>query len=94
MTLTFFRPYNGFMLTKIDLKQIKTVIKSEIKTGLKPVDKRLSGFDKKLDRLEKGIKKNYDNINMVIGFFDRDYLDLRARVERIENFLKIPPLST
>ena len=55
--------------------------------------KRLKPIVKRLKPIEKGIRRNHDDINMVIGFFDKDYLALKARVERIESFLKIPPLT-
>lgn len=66
-------------LTKNDLSQIKKIIHSEITIELKPINR-------KLDKIS-------EDINMVIDHFDRDYLEMRARIDRIEKFLKIPPLT-
>ena len=47
-----------------------------------------------LNPLKKDIRKIKKDINMVIDHFDHSHLELRARVDRIENYLKIPPLTT
>ena len=92
------------MLTKTDLSQIKTIIKDEInplKEKTEGLDKRLSSVDERLGKVEvelrkvkKAVKKTQKDINIIVDFFDRDYLELKARVERIEGFLKIPPLTS
>lgn len=70
------------MLTKSDLKEIDRVvskrIKTEIKTELKPI--------------KSDISKMRKDIDVLISLFDRDYVDLRNRVERIEEHLDLPPL--
>ena len=68
------------MLTKNDLEQIKEIVNSELSAGLKPI--------------KKDIKKIREDINMIVDHFDRDYLEMRARIDRIERFLKIPPLTS
>jgi len=67
------------MLTKIDLKQIDRVISTRIKQELKPVRFDLSKVRKDTD--------------VIITLFDREYLDLRKRVEAIEEHLGIQPAS-
>lgn len=47
-----------------------------------------------LKKVHKDIKIIKKDINIVIGFFDREYLSLENRVSRLENYLKIPPLTT
>lgn len=80
--------------TKEDLKAFTTKKDLEAFATKEDLDKSLAPLRKRLKSVEKDIKKIREDINMVIGFFDREYLNLKARVERIENFLKIPPLSS
>ena len=87
--------------TKDDLKPIKDSLKTfATKDDFQSIKNDLKSFatkddlNKKLKPIEKNIKKIKDDINMVIGFFDREYMSLKARVKRIEEFLKIPPLTT
>ena len=86
------------MLTKQDLNHIRGIIKEEVYDGIRPLDKRLDGVDKRLANVEKDVKtvkKDIVQIRMdqrlIINFFDREYLGLRSRVERIEELLKIVP---
>ena len=78
-------------LNQADINLLKKTFatKDDLKTFATKDD-----LNKKLKPIEKNIKKIKDDINMVIGFFDREYMSLKARVKRIEEFLKIPPLTT
>lgn len=71
------------MLTKNDLTEIDKIvtqrIKTELKTELKPI--------------KSDIAKMRKDIDVIISLFDREYLDLRKRVERIEDHLNLPPLA-
>lgn len=67
------------MLTKTDLKQIDTIVTIRINNAVKPI---------KQDTVQ--IRKD---IKIIVSFFDREYLELRKRVERIEERLHLPPLS-
>ena len=61
------------------------------------MERRLSTFGKEVDeKMEKRLKPIKDDvahirkdIKTMVGFFDREYLDLRKRVERIEGYLKL-----
>ncbi len=61
------------------------------------IDKSLEKFgvsvDKKLEMRLKPIKKDIleirKDMKTIVNFFDREYLELRNRVERIEEYLKL-----
>jgi hypothetical protein len=66
-------------LTKNDLLQIKKIVSIELTDGLKPI--------------KNDVKKIRADINIIVDHFDRDYLEMRARIDRIERFLKIPQFT-
>lgn len=68
-------------LSQSDFSQIRKILRGELKNypTREEIQKEFKEVNKKLD--------------LAISFFDREYLQLRARVDRIEKFLKIPPLS-
>ena len=85
-------------LTQQDLANIKKSLQPEfdkveknIRTALQPefdkVEQKLSG---KLERLRKENRKDH---NMIIASFDRADHKLGKRVNRIETYLKLPPLQ-
>ena len=90
-------------LTKIDgliekrLKPIKNEVASLGQMMDEKMERRLSTFGKEVDeKMEKRLKPIKDDvahirkdIKTMVGFFDREYLDLRKRVERIEGYLKL-----
>lgn len=87
------------MLTKSDLRQIGVVVRGEVKDQLsseaKSLRTEIKEDTKSIIKLElKTIKEDIEKIRKdaktIVNFFDREYLELRERVERIENFLKIP----
>jgi hypothetical protein len=67
------------MLTKVDLKAISSLLDEKFKKELKPIK-------------EDVIQIRRDQ-KMIVKFFDNEYLSLRKRVERIEGFLKLPPVN-
>ena len=67
------------MLTKSDLKEIDLIVSKRIKAELKSVKDDASQIRK--------------DIKTIINFFDKEYLELRKRIERLENHLNLPPLS-
>ena len=67
------------MLTKLDLKEIDLIVSKRIKLELKSVKEDISQIRK--------------DTKTVIIFFDKEYLELRKRIERLESHLNLPPLS-
>ena len=68
------------MLTRDDLIAIEKLINKGVNIGTKSVKQ---DFKKYIDRKFK----------LVIDFFDRDYLNLKKRVDRIDSHLDLPPMQ-
>ncbi len=77
------------MLTKEDLSQIGNVVDSKLNKRLEPFEKRFGSIDKKLNSLDKDVTYIRKSINVDISGFDKEYLDLRKRVEQIEKHLEL-----
>ena len=81
------------MLTKTDLSQIRSIVQKETRAIVQTetraiVQKETKEIIKKeLAPIKKDIKVIKDDINMVIDIFDKNYLGLRARVDRIDDHL-------
>ena len=71
------------MLTKSDLSQIQKIVNTESK---KVITQELKPIKEDITHIRKDIKT-------VLNYFDREYLQLRKRVERLENHLHLSPLS-
>lgn len=96
------------MLTKTDLSQIRKIVREETETESRSLKEELQG-EVKLARIElqKDIReltsrvKNIEilidkiqkDIKSIVNFFDKESLQLRKRVERIEEHLNLPPTS-
>lgn len=63
------------MLTDSDLKRIGEIVDAKIEKRLKPIKDDITHIRK--------------DIKTMVNFFDREYLDLRNRVERLEAYLKL-----
>lgn len=46
-------------------------------------------MDKKLNPIKEDVSKTRTGINVIISLFDREYVDLRKRVEIIEKHLQL-----
>ena len=66
------------MLTKSDLKNLNLITKDCLKKELRPI--------------KADLRKIRKDINTVIDFFDREYLNLQKRVARTEEHLGLSPL--
>lgn len=85
------------MLTKNDISQIKKVIESGLKNY--PTKQDLADQFKNYptkQNLTSSLKPIKDDISQIrkdtktiVGFFDREYLELRKRIEKIEFHLNI-----
>ena len=71
------------MLTDSDLKKIGNLIDEKLESKL----------EEKLETKLKPIKEDVESIRndqkTLINFFDKEYLELRKRVEKIEKYLKL-----
>lgn len=90
------------MLTKSDLQQIRNIVKEEAKKAVigespqiveKIVARELAPIKKDIQTIKTDITKIKKDIDVIISFFDNEYLGLRRRVERIEDHLGFSPLQ-
>ena len=94
------------MLAETDLLQIKKIARGEIEAEAKSLQEDLRGEIKlarieiqkdirdlkgKIKDLEIASNKIQKDIKKVFGFFDEEYLQVRKRVERLENHLDLSP---
>lgn len=95
------------MLTKTDFLQIRKIIREEVETESKSLQEDLQGEIKlarieiqkdirdlkgKIKDLEIATGKVQKDIKKIVGFFDEEYLQIRKRVERLEEHLNLPSL--
>lgn len=76
--------YILIMLTKTDLKEIGNLLDERL-------DKK---FKIELKPIKSDISKIRKDIDAIISLFDREYVNIRQRVERIEEHLNLPPLAS
>jgi predicted nuclease of restriction endonuclease-like RecB superfamily len=84
------------MLTQKNLNQIGKIVEKKltpIKTDIKILKKDTKILKADMDILKEDVTKIRKDINVIVGFFDREYLNLRKRVKRLEEHLNLPPLS-
>ena len=51
-------------------------------------------FKEEIKTLKNDVSKIRKDVDVMLSMFDREYIDLRKRVERIEEHLRLPPLSS
>ena len=85
-------------LTNNDLRNIGNLIGNKLD---KKLDEKLAPIMRDVAQTKKDINQTKVDIThirkdqkIIINFFDNAYLDLRGRIERIENYLKLPKLPT
>ena len=79
------------MLTKTDLSQIRKITRQETKAIVQQETKTITR--KELKPIKTDIAKIRKDIGVIISFFDKEYLELRHRVKRIEEHLNLSPMS-
>ncbi|HLE49666.1 MAG TPA: hypothetical protein VI791_00790 [Patescibacteria group bacterium] len=77
------------MLDKNDLKQIDNLLVKRIGEELKPIIEDIGLLKKELRPIKEDISHIRKDMKTVINYFDREYLQLRKRVERIEAHLNL-----
>ena len=83
------------MLTNNDLSQLKTIIQSEtkkivqeeLKLEIGPLRKDVKELKSDVKVLKRDVTKIRTDTDTIVNFFDREYLELRERVEKIEQHL-------
>ena len=70
------------MLTKQDLSEIQKVIQKEVE----PIKKDIKTIKSDATQIRSDVKT-------VINLFDKEYLELRKKVERIEEHLNLPTIN-
>ncbi|AKM79528.1 MAG: hypothetical protein UX85_C0010G0005 [Candidatus Beckwithbacteria bacterium GW2011_GWB1_47_15] len=92
------------MLTKTDITKIRKVVRDETESEAKTTRRELQGEIKllrielqkelktitgRIKDLEGQTRKVRKDIELMLGFFDREYLDLQKRVDKVEERLGI-----
>ncbi|MBI3379660.1 hypothetical protein HY029_02820 [Candidatus Gottesmanbacteria bacterium] len=80
------------MLTKRDIKQIRTAVREEVKTQLDPVSKRVDSIAKRVNSIDSRLKKVEKNTKDTVDFLDQENIDLAKRTKRIEQHLDLPQI--
>lgn len=65
------------------------VIENNIEKAIAPIKKELTYIKKEMVPIKKDIVKIRKDQKTIVNFFDKEYLDLRERVEVIERRLNI-----
>lgn len=97
------------MLTKSDFKQIRQIIKDEVSSEMKQIPKIVKNevssemkqiptivrdeVNVQIKPLREDIEKIRKDVSSIVNFFDNEYLELRQRVERIENHLNLSSIA-
>lgn len=78
------------MLDQFDLKQIKKLFQGE----LNPLKKDITDMKTDMKTLRSDISKIRKDVNTIVSYFDNEYIDLRKRVERIEEILQLTTVQS
>jgi peptidoglycan hydrolase CwlO-like protein len=78
------------MLTKDDLKQIGSIVDTKIDKQLDPVKKDIADLKKDMKTVKRDMGETRNDIKTLRAYFDRDYVNLRKRIDRIEEHLGVP----
>lgn len=71
------------MLTRDDLAEIGSIVKSQIQTELEPIKKDLGDIKKRVRKIEK-------TTDVMVKSFDEEDVRLHKRVSKIEQHLGLP----
>src|SRR3989344_6243637 len=67
---------------------------AQTKKDITEIRKDVAQTKKDINQTKVDITHIRKDQKIIINFFDNAYLDLRGRIERIENYLKLPKLPT
>lgn len=69
-------------------EKLQTNLENGFQSNIQSLEMRLqANLQKELKPIKRELKKLYKNQNMIIGFFDNTYTELRTRVEKIEQII-------
>ncbi len=77
------------MLDKNDLRLIDNLLVKRIGEELKPIKEDIGLLKKELKPMKDDITHIRKDVKTIVNYFDREYLELRKRVERIETHLNL-----
>jgi hypothetical protein len=69
------------MLEKSDLQQIRTIVRTEVRTE---IGREIAPVRKDVKMLKADVSKIRKDINLIIEVFDNEHIDLRNRVDQLE----------
>ncbi|PIU03961.1 hypothetical protein COT44_00335 [Candidatus Shapirobacteria bacterium CG08_land_8_20_14_0_20_39_18] len=91
------------MLTKSDFQSIKDILKNTAtkddltslatKDDFESIKQDLGILKTDVKTIKNDVTKVRRDMTTLFDFLDKDFLDLRQRVDRIEEHLGLPPLS-
>lgn len=74
-------------LSPSDLQKIQTIVRQEVQNEIKPLDKKVDGLGKKVDKGFKQIKKQ---LSESFDYLDKKYIKTHKRLKSIESNLSFP----
>lgn len=80
-----------YMLTKNDLQQIGELLDTKLEEKL---EEKLEPIKKEQKQVKKKLNKMSNDINLVVRTFDKDIMQNRKRIERLEDHVDLPPMAS
>lgn len=98
LTKTDLQQIQNIVKTEIQQETKKIVQQETRKIVQQETKKIVQGETRKIVKeelvpIKKDISKIRKDMNEIIGFFDTEYMELRKRVERLEDHLNLPPIA-
>ena len=79
------------MLTSEDLLAIGNIIDTKLEQKLE--EKLEQKFDSKLKPINTRLRKIEKTLDVIVRTFDKDIIETKKRVDRIEDHLSLPPIQ-
>jgi len=74
----------------VDVSDLKKDV-SGLKVDVSGLNKGLTQTQKDVKDIKKDVAQTRKDVKVIISYFDRESVELRKRIERIEEFLRLPP---
>jgi SMC interacting uncharacterized protein involved in chromosome segregation len=72
-----------------ELRMEIKLLKMELSNRIAELERRLDKIEVDIDQMKKDIRKIRKDLNYSVDFIDREYLELKKRVDRIEGRLQL-----